>query len=204
MRSYPLHWPVMVPRTTRPEFSQFKEDWTHHRTYLEVQDELRKVGAGNVIVSSNLELTASGTPYAKQKVTDHGVAVYFTRKNREYCIACDKWRTVTHNLHAISLTIAAIRGIERWGTTAMIDAALSGYIIGLPASTSGTQVITAPRTRTGWWTELGFESPPSDATLLRQRFRVLSHQVHPDKGGDREEFLKLTEAYERGLKAIGG
>lgn len=211
MRSYPLRWPVGVARTIRPEYSQFKEDWTHHKTYLEIQDELRKVGAGSVVISANLELTASGTPYARQPaLSDHGVAVYFIRKNQEYCIACDKWRTVAHNLHAISLTIRAIRGIERWGTSAMIDAAFSGYLISLPAYTPPSPEMMAggtmrvERTKTGWWTEMGFEKPPSDPTLLRQRFRVLAHSIHPDKGGDTEEFRKLQDALDRGLKAIGG
>jgi hypothetical protein len=39
--------------------------------------------------------------------------------------------------------------------------------------------------------------PPTDAHTLRQQYRRLANQHHPDKGGDSEQFRKITAAYQR-------
>jgi hypothetical protein len=67
----------------------------------------------------------AGRPYVGQRISDSGAAVYFTRKGRDQCIACDKWDSVRDNLHAIGKTIEALRGIDRWGTGEMVDAAFA-------------------------------------------------------------------------------
>ena len=191
MRSYPLQWPAHVPRTRLPKFSDFK-DWTDHQSYLEVCDELRKMRASNIVVTSNLTLTASGTPYARQKVEDHGVAVFFTRNGKDYCIACDKFRPVSHNLHAISLTVKAIRSVERWGTAAMVDAMFAGYAA-LPEQAVGND----------WWRILGFSSAPDDRSVLQRRYRALVKDAHPDMGGREGDFRAIESAYRAGVRALG-
>lgn len=190
-RQFPLVWPVHVQRTARPEFSRFSDEWTDHKTYREVIDEVRKLGGTDLFVTSNLALTISGSPYARQKVEDKGVAVYFTRKGKQLVFACDKYLTVAHNLHAISKTLDAIRGIERWGTSAMVDAAFSGYLA-LPEQSNESE----------WWRVLGFQSPPNEMRL-RNRYRAMAKTAHPDIGGDEEEFRAITDAYHTGLHAIG-
>lgn len=39
--------------------------------------------------------------------------------------------------------------------------------------------------------------PSAPSSVVRAAFLALSKQLHPDKGGDPEEFLKIKEAYEK-------
>ena len=41
-----------------------------------------------------------------------------------------------------------------------------------------------------------------DNTKLKPLYKKLSKKLHPDKGGDNDEFVKFKEEYERKLQAI--
>jgi hypothetical protein len=55
------------------------------------------------------------TTFARAR-DDVGVAVYFSYRNQQRCFACDRWNRIQDNMQAISKTIEALRGIERWAT----------------------------------------------------------------------------------------
>ncbi|TNC85761.1 MAG: molecular chaperone DnaJ, partial [Thalassolituus sp.] len=40
-------------------------------------------------------------------------------------------------------------------------------------------------------------TPPVNRQSLRQQYRRLAHQHHPDKGGDPETFRRVSSAYQR-------
>lgn len=44
-----------------------------------------------------------------------------------YAIACDRWKESKWNLNAIRLTVAAMRQMERCGTSAMMEKAFAGF-----------------------------------------------------------------------------
>src|SRR5262245_54177038 len=71
--------------------------------------------------------TACSTPGNGSRRTG-GSAVYFTHKGRQMCFACDRWDKMEDNLHAVSKTIEALRGIERWGTGEMVQQAFTGFV----------------------------------------------------------------------------
>ena len=48
-------------------------------------------------------------------------------------IACDKFKEPRWNLNAIKMTIQAIRNIERYGTTSLMERAFTGFKAALPA-----------------------------------------------------------------------
>jgi len=124
--------------------------------------------------------------------TDPGVAVYFTYRKKPMCLACDKFVLVRHNLRAITLTIQAIRGIERWGASDMIERAFKGFTA-LPEQ--GSQA----------WREI-LEIPPDAKPTEEQidaAYRMAAHVYHPDKGGTAEEFNRLTIARENAKRDMG-
>ncbi|MEM6289071.1 MAG: hypothetical protein AAF845_18180 [Bacteroidota bacterium] len=107
--AFPLSWPLGRPRTKRPKRSQFKSSMADARDGL--FDELRRLGARDVVVSTNIETYERGgrrVPYANQTVGDPGAAVYFTKKGNQFAFACDRWDRVGDNLHAIARA-------ARWG-----------------------------------------------------------------------------------------
>lgn len=196
--AFPLAWPAGWPRTpaskrSRPRFGGrgYNQGAASGKAQQFLLDELRRLGARNVVLSTNIELRRDGLPYARQTITDDpGVAVYFTFKGQQRVIPCDRWDRVADNMYAIALSIEALRGLDRWGAGNMVEAAFSGFR-SLPPM-NGT-------TGRGWWEVLGI---PVDAarsliedaasggdSLLRKRDRirrsgeVREHPARPNRSG---------------------
>lgn len=193
--SYPLCWPPGRPRTANPQRSRFKAHVSHTLATVRnrLMNQLRQLGATDVVLSTNLRLRLDGWPLSGQaQPSDAGVAVYFRYKGRETCFACDQWRKVEENIRAIDLTIEALRGIARWGTGDMVDAAFSGFQA-LPAYTP-----PAP-----WRETLGLAA---GCTLeqAEEAYRQLAGKHHPDRGGTHERMTAINDAIDRARKELGG
>lgn len=188
--AYPLNWPLTWPRTDYPERSRFGVSFAVARD--ELLSELDMLGATDVVISSNVELRRDGLPYANRpEPTDTGVAIYFTIDGRQQCIPVDRWDRVKDNLRAAGLTIAALRGLERWGAKHMVDAAFAGFAA-LPAGgTSGE----------AWWEVLRVSRHINDEDL-RHTYLMLVKESHPDSGGDPERFLAIQMAYDQAVREM--
>lgn len=94
-------------------------------------------------------------------------------------------------MRAIGLTVAALRGIERWGSSDMLERTFGGFAA-LPEQSS-----------TGWWQHLGI---PRESTLeqIQVRWRELVKVYHPDHGGTPQRFQDLMEAFEQAKKEKAG
>lgn len=57
----------------------------------------------------------------------------------DYGIACDKFKEARHNLNAIRGTIYSLRQIERYGTSALLDRALSSFKAQLTTGSTGKE-----------------------------------------------------------------
>lgn len=173
----------MWPRTDRPQRSRF--DTTLGEARSGVLRELSLLGARDVVISSNVPTRRDGLPYAaRREPDDPAVAVYFTLRGEQRCIPCDKWDTVKDNLRAIQHTVAALRGLERWGAKAMVDAAFAGFAA-LPAGGTSAQA---------WWEVLEV-TPDAQGWEIEAAYREQALCTHPDRGGDTEAFLRVQEAY---------
>lgn len=187
IENYPLYWPENWPRTPKwkRQSSLFRKTTGVVRDFLE--NEIWRLGGNNLIVSTNMPTRLDGRFYASAKDPDDtGVAVYFTYKKKTMCFACDKHPTVRENLHAIAMTINALRGIERWGASDMMERAFRGFAA-LPAG--------------GWRLILGVD-PGVSLDQVESRFRELAHQFHPDKGGDPEKFRAIVNARDEARKEL--
>lgn len=190
--AYPLQWPAGRPRTPSYKRTRSKFDTTFAVARDELFRELRRLGARHVTLSTNVELRQDGIPYANRRQPDDlGVAVYFTHKNRQVCFACDRWDKIEDNIRAVCKTVEAIRGIERWGTGDMVDAAFSGFAALPPAA--------APRR---WWEVIGIQPhAPTDAVQAAYRLRAIA--AHPDRGGTHERMTELNRAMDEFRKERG-
>ncbi len=182
IEAFPLTWPFGRPRTElhRRTWSNFKTGFGKARD--QCLREIRTLGGRQAIISSNLPLRNDGLPYANARPGDDaGVAVYFTYKGKQMCFACDRWAKIEDNMHAIALTIGALRGVARWGTGDMMEAAFTGFAaLPAPGQTS------AP----GWRELFGF-APDEVVT------RTARSEAHPDRPtGNAERFDVIQKAYE--------
>jgi hypothetical protein len=191
IEAYPLYWPDGRARTRHRVQSAFSGSFDRIRKGL--CDELDRMKATKVIISTNVPLRADGMPRAGiHRVDDPGVAVYFTYKTKPMCFACDKYQLVWENMRAIGKTIEAIRGIERWGSSDMMERAFRGF--------------TAIEERTGqFWREILHIEPNATPTAddIEKAFRAIAHIHHPDKGGNPEQFRQLVIARDRALQDLG-
>lgn len=144
----------------------------------------------------SLAFGAFGKRYARRlnarEPEDPGVAVYFEYKGRPMCFACDQYRKTRENIRAISLTIAAIRAIERYGSSDMMERAFRGF-------TAIPEVTGEP-----WRTVFGFSA--TDLITDEQidaAFRKLALTEHPDHGGSSERFQRILNARKDARRAIG-
>lgn len=191
---FPLHWPEGWPRTKSPSRSRFDVSFVAARDGL--FDEIGRMGGRYIILSTNIELRRDGLPYANQpEPRDSGVSVYFERKGRQMVFACDRWDRAKDNMRAIQKTIEAMRGIERWGASDMLERAFSAFEA-LPAP--GVTAIRA------WREVLGF--PPAahpDREGIEAAYRAKAKRAHPDAGGSTDAFTELQRARSDALRSIG-
>ena len=193
--AYPLAWPEGRPRTERHRRDRSRFNTTFGKARDALLASLRLLGARNVVLSTNIALRNDGLPYSSARPPeDTGVAVYFTYKKNQMCFACDRWDRVQDNAQAIRHTIEALRGVARWGTGDMMEAAFQGFT-----------ALPPPGTEQASWREifgLGLTGPIT-ADTLNLRWKYLRSLHHPDKGGDPQKFAQVKSAYEQGCAALG-
>lgn len=186
--AYPLQWPGAWPRTEKPQRAAFKTPLAAARDELRI--ELRRLGATDVVISTNIIVNLDGTYRSKQRVPeDRGVAVYFKLNGEDQCFPCDRWNQVEYNLHAVALSIAALRGLERWGAKEMVAAAFRGFKA-LPANAIVTPYTAKP------WHEVLEVSPAASPETIKAAYRSMLLKHHPDHGGDVADFHAVQRAYQ--------
>lgn len=190
--AYPLTWPPGRPRT-RPggrSTSRFKTTFVKARDNL--IEELERIGARETILSTNLELNLAGQPRGNTgQPGDPGVAVYFTRNKKQLCFACDRWLTVGDNIHAVALTIGAVRGIQRWGSGHEMEAAFTGFAaLPAPAYAKWREILDCPDAKT--------------LDDLDRAYEIARGKAHPDRqGGSDDAFVMVQNAYELARAELG-
>jgi len=201
---YPLAWPRGWIRTKTWRAAMFSKNprktngagimW-RQREGLSVGDglarlagELRRLGARQVVISSNLRTNLDGTITSKQAkvLEDPGVAVYFRLHDQPRVLACDRWTSAADNMAAIAAHISAIRAQDRYGV-GTLDQAFAGYAALPPVG--GTQ-------GGDWRAELDFKPGDTPITLdvVEARYRALLKQRHPDQGGTHDAVVRLNLA----------
>lgn len=202
--AYPLQWPAGVRRTPWPQNSSF-EGAANGREIARIRKELRLAGARTIVISSNLPIKDDGMPYSIGTQNPNGDAaavVYWTRQEKHgktwhlvpYCMPCDKWKRLADNLHAIALSIGAMRGMERWGAVS-VEQAFAGFAA-LPPG--GGEEVVPHQPEVDWRAVLGGSWPDLEASELlavaKARHRKLIVEAHPDAGGDNEQAVTLNAA----------
>lgn len=189
-QAYPLQWPLGWKRVKAPTESRFGSLYDRHSIAYAtdyILEELRKFNAKTVVISTNLTLRNDGLPRSSQKApADKGVAVYFKHGKNDQVIACDSFNNVSCNMWAVAKTIEAMRGIERWGCSELLNKAFEGF-----------KALPDPNTKKPWYEVMQCDQDWSPKTVTK-RYRWMVIQFHPDnpETGDKERFLEIQGAYE--------
>ena len=192
---FPLQWPEGWKRTPPGGRmrSMFEPRFTEDRdTVLRWLD---KRGS-RVVITSNLPTRQDGLPY-HAATSDPGIAIWWVERGHERVVACDRWLRADENMRAIAKTLEAVRGLDRWGATEIVERAFAGFAALPPGS--GAEVVPPIARRT--WRDVfavnGLEHEVSGAellTILKTRYRDLIKRAHPDAGGSHDRAAELNAA----------
>ena len=174
-QAYPLQWPDGWTRTPahkredgRSRFQ--KGDWrnrsftTINTTRQQLADELQRLGARNVVLSTNVELRLDGQPYSNRRAPeDPGIAVYFSLDGEPMVMAQDAFQRVPDNIRSLTLAIQGMRQMQRHGGGTMLKRAFSGFTA-LPPPDQMTAIVTPVAQQ--WWEVLAW---PTIARYRSQR-----------------------------------
>jgi hypothetical protein len=185
--AYPLYWPEGYKRTRSRGRSKFKTGFGAARNLLFA--ELGRMGASRIILSTSIPLRNDGLPRANTRPDggDTGVAVYFHRKGKPMVLACDKYDRSEDNIYAIAKTIDAMRGIERWGSSEMLERAFTGF-----------KALNSENDGESWWSILGCTAT-SSADEINAAYKAKIRVAHPDAGGSHEAMTRINIARDQAL-----
>lgn len=192
--AYPLAWPEGWPRKKYRNTSHpFGWQLALGKAIQGLNDELRRLGAKGIVISSNLTVSSLGQPYAKQaqSIPDPGVAVYFHFKDRPHAMARDEYTNVAANIRSLALAIEGLRQLERHGGAYMMERAFSGFSALPPPDKPQAEAVD-------WRVELGPLPDGLDAAdlliIAEKRYRDKARTAHSDTGGDDAKMIRLNAA----------
>lgn len=206
--AYPLAWPDGWPdtpahyRSNGGEFNQIdyqsghKVPITFDSARRKLFAELDRMKAGNVVLSTNLQLRADGQARSEAPLrgADPGVALYFTFKGKPMAMACDRFTNPAANTRSLGVAIESMRKLERHGGGVMMERAFAGFAALPPPE--------GMKRERPWWEVLHYSADPAERELLsvreiEARHATLAKRLHPDKGGNAEAMAELNSARDR-------
>lgn len=202
--AYPLSWPAGWPRTPdvdrvdgryhfrRPAASRASPFWTFAEARDALLEELRRLGARDVVISSNFKPDRNGKPVEpSRRPLDQAIAIYFVVDGKPKAMARDTYVRAEENFRSLTLTIEALRAIERHGGGLMMDRAFYGFTA-LPPPVA--------ESRRAWWDVLSIARTAS-RDEIEAAFKRAAKAAHPDLGGSETAMREVNEAR---AAALGG
>jgi hypothetical protein len=174
-------WPPGRPRAAQRTDSAFKNrEAATERRGIEV--ELERWGVRQFIISASNQRIFAGDPAA---------AVWWQTpppRGELRVLACDKYTKLADNLHAIRLTLEAMRALERWGAYTAEQAA-EGARLALPPPEGHAAA--------DWRRLLGYISglaPDKQLVLCEHAYRSMSREAAGDEARQRQINLAIEAA----------
>jgi hypothetical protein len=182
----PLEWPTGWERADYARTSSFSRNLTAAAARDDLEDELRRLRATDVVLTTDRRPSCSGGWLAKQPATvEPGASVWFNLDGESCVLACERWDKLAHNLRAIAKHIAAIRGQERWGVGTVAQA-FTAY-----------KALPDPSRRRDWREVLGLVGVEIDVLRISSRFRARALERGQDA-----DVTDLLEARDAGLAEL--
>jgi len=192
-RPLPAVWPT--GQRTPPEqrqHSRFKAPYS--RTLAQLQHELRMLDAVEPVVLEAgyqlHEIRLDGLPRKGARPSDPAVIVSFGSRVGPPRYGCDTFWTHEDNLRAIALALEALRAVDRYGVTKRGEQ-YQGWSALPPTAQPGM----SPEEAEAFIHHAAATSDePGEQITLREAYRRAARRLHPDVGGDSEQWARLDRA----------
>lgn len=185
-------------RTRWPKDSTFSAGWQDTLNLLD--RELTFLGAKQIIFQLDLkegEIRLDGMPRANARPMSSAVVIAFESKHGPLKFATDVFRNWQDNVRAVALGLESLRRVDRYGITKNAEQYTGWQQLGSGTPMPAAQMnfkdacvfIAHAAGDTGWAIDI-----ENDPTFAKALYRDAVKALHPDVGGDAEDFKKLQEA----------
>lgn len=200
MRFVPMAKPF-APRQRR--HSPFKA--TFSATLKALEKELRHLGAKDVVIEADCErdqLRLDGLLRVGARLRSPGIVLSFNSKSGPLRFPCDTYMSHESNLRAITLSLAALRTVDRYGVTKKAEQ-YQGWQALPPTN---TEEFTSPEaaivsilhfanaTHLKPATILAEANAQLRSDMIREVWKVAMKKNHPDTGGDPQAAATINRA----------
>lgn len=192
------NWPGEKRSAHRRVASPFAVKYA--RLLNDLERELHHLHAKDTVIQAYLrrdQIRNDGWPYSAARPSEPGIVLSFMKSGKEeISFPCDTYNTWESNLRAISLTLTALRSIDRYGVTQHSEQ-YKGWAKLPPASStmSVSDALAFIQLQTG------IEATNQDR--LREAYRSAARKLHPDVSGSDHQFILLGRAKEAIEEAYG-
>jgi len=195
--AYPLAWPAHKPRTDWRfrKAGQFKKEDRHisrDQAIKRVRGELDKMGAKNLVASTDVPIRRDGMPYSNrsEEPSDPGCCIYFQIGDKPYAMACDTFDNLAQNIAAVAAHLSATRAMERYGVATTAETIQAFTALPPPA----------PKTTLDWRPIL---KDPTSLADAEDTYRILARRYHPDApNGSQAAMADLNAAIDAARKEL--
>lgn len=185
------------PETKPREQHRFSAPWSSTLDLL--TREASHLGAKLVVVQLDVaeaQIRRDGMLRADAKVGHPGAVVSFESRFGPLRYAADTYRGPAPawqaNVRAITLSLEALRSVDRWGVSRRGEQYRGWTAIEAPVA-----LFPTPAAAEEWMRAYAQElhiTGPGDGSPLRTLYRLMAVQMHPDRGAPRAEWDRLDEA----------
>jgi len=182
-----IDWPAALPRTPAAERDRTSKFSVTFRDAVEdIAAQLNQLGVDGWRLSTAApHRKDDGMPYARANPNDPGVVVRWSMGGNQYAVACDAYTGWRDCARAIGLYIEEKRKMsQRPVTTARDEFATAA----LPSGDADAATLQRPPHKV-----LGV-SPDAPRAAVREAYRELLKERHPDQGGSTEAVKELRAA----------
>jgi hypothetical protein len=191
-------WPKEPTPPHRRKTSPFEVKY--QRLLDDLERELKHLGARDIVIQAYFrheDIRNDGWPRSSVRPSESGVILSFLKRDKqEIAFPCDTYTTYESNLRAISLTLTALRAIDRYGVTQHAEQ-YKGWAK-LPPAADRMEVkdaLSFIRLYTG--------IEPTSPERLDEAYRAAARKVHPDVTGSDQQFILLGRARQSIQDAYG-
>ena len=197
-------WPE--PRTGGRKDTPFFATWAQTLQLLE--SELEKLGASEVVIEVAMresDIRIDGWPKGNAVATHPGVIVSFDSRHGPLRYLTDTFSHWQANVRAIALALEALRKVDRYGISRRGEqyrgwkALPAGVAEGEAMTVEAAARFVAQHSDDPPGRLVDVEADPSFALVL---YKEAAKRLHPDAGGDAEQF-RLLQVARQTLEAFG-
>lgn len=188
-------WPLK-PTISRKEGS-FR---AHYNATLDLlEKELAYLRARDIVIQAGFDksqLRNDGWPKVGVRPLHPGVIVTFEGKTGPLSFPCDNFTEYEVNLRAIGLSLEALRAVDRYGVTRSAEQYKGWAQITAPGATThfGNAEEAADFIILQSGVSYGRRQVLENSEVRREAYRNAARHLHPDRGGNSDQFTLLQEA----------